>query len=61
MNRIDQKTGILFEQMRSQGIRIGTMDLRIACIGLANRLTILTRDRNHFAKVRGLQIEDGTV
>ena len=57
----DQQAGNIFDQMRSQGIRIGTMDLRIACIGVANSLTILTRDHKHFAKVPGLQIEDWTV
>lgn len=54
----DQHAGNLFDQMRLQGIRIGTMDLRIACIGLAGNLTILTRNRQHFAKVPGLHIED---
>lgn len=57
----DQQACNLFDQARSAHVRIGTMDLRIACIALANNLTLLTRNHNDFAKVVGLQIEDWTV
>ena len=57
----DQQASILFDQMRARRIRIGTMDLRIACTALANNLTILTRNHIDFAKVPGLQIEDWTI
>jgi tRNA(fMet)-specific endonuclease VapC len=57
----DHPAGILFDQMRSQGIRVGTMDLRIACIALANDLTVLTRNQKDFVKVPGLRIEDWTI
>jgi tRNA(fMet)-specific endonuclease VapC len=49
-----------FERLRNQRIRIPTMDLRIASIAIANRLTLLTRNTNDFSKVPGLQFDDRT-
>jgi tRNA(fMet)-specific endonuclease VapC len=51
----------IFDELRRKGIRIGTMDLRIASIGIANRMTVLTRNTVDFAKVPGLPIEDWTL
>lgn len=50
-----------FLDLRKRGIRIGTMDLRIACIGLETDSVVLTRNLVDFQKVPGLQIEDWTV
>lgn len=49
-----------FQRLRSQSIRIGTMDLRIASIAIANGLTLLTRNVVDFERVPGLKIEDWT-
>ncbi len=43
---------------RSQRIRIGTQDLRIASIAIAHGGTVLTRNRKDFEQVPGLTIED---
>ncbi|WP_254507633.1 type II toxin-antitoxin system VapC family toxin [Anatilimnocola floriformis] len=51
----------LFNFLRSQGVRIGTMDLRIASIALARNWTVLTRNTVDFAKVPNLKIEDWTI
>lgn len=48
------------EDLRSHGVRIGAMDLRIAAIALANGLVLLTRNSVDFARVPGLTIEDWT-
>jgi len=48
-------------RLRAQRIRVGTMDLRIASIALANKLTLLTRNVADFGKVPGLTTEDWTV
>ena len=50
----------LFTLLRSQKIRVGTQDLRIACIALANHATLLTRNRRDFERIPGLLFEDWT-
>jgi tRNA(fMet)-specific endonuclease VapC len=57
-NNIDQLAAEKFEQLRSQRVRIGTMDLRIASICLTRNLILLTRNRKDFQQVPGLQFED---
>lgn len=49
-----------FHQLRSQKVRIGTMDLRIASICLTQNLTLLTRNFRHFQQVPELLMEDWT-
>ncbi|MEX2316666.1 MAG: type II toxin-antitoxin system VapC family toxin [Pirellulales bacterium] len=49
-----------FRSLRQTGIRIGTMDLRIASIALCNDWTLLTRNRVDFESISGLRIEDWT-
>jgi tRNA(fMet)-specific endonuclease VapC len=51
----------VFEELRKQRIRVGTMDLRIAAIALANDMTVLTRNLVDFERVPGLTVEDWTV
>jgi tRNA(fMet)-specific endonuclease VapC len=50
-----------FTELRKQGIRIGTMDLRIACVALETDSVVLTRNLVDFEKVPGLRVEDWTV
>jgi tRNA(fMet)-specific endonuclease VapC len=47
-----------FGSLRRAKIGIGTMDLRIAAIALARRMTVVTRNAKDFSKVPGLNIED---
>ncbi|MBM4088536.1 MAG: type II toxin-antitoxin system VapC family toxin [Planctomycetes bacterium] len=47
-----------FESFKRAKIRIGTMDLKIASIALANQATLLTRNRNDYDRVPGLRTED---
>ncbi|MGH7199228.1 MAG: type II toxin-antitoxin system VapC family toxin [Planctomycetaceae bacterium] len=49
-----------FAALRSQRIRIGTMDLRIASIALEQNLTVLSRNLQDFGQVPGLNVEDWT-
>jgi tRNA(fMet)-specific endonuclease VapC len=51
----------VFEELRKQRIRVGTMDLRIAAIALANNMTVLTRNLVDFERVPSLTVEDWTV
>jgi tRNA(fMet)-specific endonuclease VapC len=48
----------LFNDFRKSGIKIATMDLKMACIALANDVLFLTANRRDFGKVRGLRFEN---
>ena len=54
----DAEAADLFLKFRRQGIRIGTMDLKIACIALAHDTILLTRNTRDFAQVPGLRFEN---
>ena len=55
---LDHESAEMFLDFRRQGIRIGSMDLKIACIVLAHEATLLTRNAADFSKVPGLRFED---
>ena len=48
----------VYESLRKAGVRVGTMDMKIASIALANNATLLTRNTNDFNRIPGLNIED---
>jgi tRNA(fMet)-specific endonuclease VapC len=50
----------VFDKLRTQKIRISTMDLRIAAISLSRNLVLLTRNIKDFNRVPGLVIENWT-
>jgi tRNA(fMet)-specific endonuclease VapC len=54
----DAKSADLFLNLRRQGLRLGSLDLRIACIVLAQGATLLTRNAADFAKVPELRFEN---
>ncbi len=56
----DARAAPEYERLRQAKIRIGTMDLKIAAIALANNALLLTRNVSHFSKVPNLRFEDGT-
>ncbi|MGI0494959.1 type II toxin-antitoxin system tRNA(fMet)-specific endonuclease VapC [Alkalinema pantanalense CENA528] len=45
-------------QLANLGTPIGTCDLQIAAIALANDLTLVTHNTQEFSRVEGLQMED---
>ena len=57
----DEKAAAVFREFKSQKIRVGTMDLKIAAIAIANNATLLSRNLKDFGKIPGLKIEDWTV
>lgn len=55
---LDQTEADEFEKLRQQKIRIGSMDMKIAAIALANNALLLTANTRHFGLVPNLRIED---
>ena len=56
----DEVAATEFQRLKQLRIRIGTMDLKIAAIALANQAILLTKNAIDFGKVPGLQIEDAS-
>jgi tRNA(fMet)-specific endonuclease VapC len=52
----DARSAEFFSDLRRQGVRIGSMDLKIACIALTHGAILLTRNSSDFAQVPGLHI-----
>jgi tRNA(fMet)-specific endonuclease VapC len=50
-----------FQQLLALKLRIGTQDLKIASVALANNLTVLTRNRRDFGRIPGLVLDDRSV
>lgn len=48
--------GRIYTQLKMKGDLIGTHDILIAGVCLANRLPLYTRNISHFSKVKGLEI-----
>ena len=57
----DAKAVDIFDKLRGQGVRVSTMDLRIAAIAMSCNLVLLTRNVHDFNKVPGLVTEDWTI
>lgn len=51
----------VYQELKAQHIRVGTQDLRIASITLAHNGILLTRNRQDFEKIPGLNIEDWSI
>lgn len=50
----------IFDDLKSQKVRVATMDLRIASITVANQMTLLTRNSVDFERIPNVSIEDWT-
>lgn len=54
----DQSCENRYQELLSLRLRVGTSDLKIAAIALANNLILVTRNRRDFERVPALRIED---
>lgn len=54
----DDRAADLFRQLRSQRVRIGTMDLKIAATTLFHGALLLSANLRDFQQVPNLQVED---
>jgi tRNA(fMet)-specific endonuclease VapC len=54
----DEQAQTIFRRLRTQGIRIGTQDLRIAAITLSQGATLMTHNVRDFATISSLNLAD---
>lgn len=47
-----------FATLKAAKTRVGTMDLKIACIAIANNATLLSRNLRDYQRVPGLRVVD---
>jgi tRNA(fMet)-specific endonuclease VapC len=56
----EETAAVEYQRLKKLKIRIGTMDLKIAAIALANEATLWSRNLRHFARVPKLKLLDVT-
>ena len=54
----DADAARVFHRLKDEGVRIGTMDLKIASICITRDMTLLSRNLVDFEKVTGLRVEN---
>jgi tRNA(fMet)-specific endonuclease VapC len=59
--RFDEMAADKFQELRRQGVRISSTDLKIASIALVNNATLLSANLRDFDKVPGLVVENWLV
>jgi len=57
----DENAAVEFARLKKEKLRVGTMDLKIAAIALAQNATLLSRNRRDFGRITGLKLEDWTI
>jgi tRNA(fMet)-specific endonuclease VapC len=60
LRAFDEQAATEFQRLRKLGLRLGTMDLKIAAIALANDATLLSRNVRDFSQIPGLKLGDWT-
>ncbi len=56
----DEKAVEVFQKLKSSKTRVGTMDLKIAAIAIANDAILVSRNLSDFAQIPGLTVNDWT-
>lgn len=56
----DEQAAEEFQRLKKLHPRLGTMDLKIASVALANQAVLLTRNSSDFGRITSLSIEDWT-
>jgi tRNA(fMet)-specific endonuclease VapC len=57
----DTSAATVFDGLKTQRVRVATMDLRIASIAISRNLVLLTRNNRDFSQVPGLVTQNWTV
>lgn len=58
--QFDENAGKVFQNLKNQKIRIGTMDLKIASIVISNNALLVSRNLSDFEQIPNLRVEDWT-
>mgnify|MGYP001566890442 CR=1 FL=1 len=56
--RFGERAAVEFQRLRSQRIRIATLDLKIASIALVHGATLVSRNLGDFGMIPGLRVEN---
>ncbi|HVS70581.1 MAG TPA: type II toxin-antitoxin system VapC family toxin [Phycisphaerae bacterium] len=56
--RFNEGAAVAFQRLQGEKLRLGTMDLRIAAIVLANDATLWSRNLRDFERIPGLRVAD---
>ncbi len=56
----DEKAADVFQQLKSQKIRVGTMDLKIAAIAISNSAILISRNLSDYEQIPNLTVHDWT-
>ena len=56
----DEKATADFQEFKSQKIRVGTMDLKIAAIAVSQNAILVSRNSSDFMQIPNLLVEDWT-
>ena len=56
----DEKAADVFQQLKSQKIRVGTMDLKIAAIAVSNNAILVSRNLSDYEQIPNLTVHDWT-
>ncbi len=56
----DEKSAKVFQQLKSNKIRVGSMDLKIASIAISRKAILVSRNLKDFQQVPDLTVQDWT-
>lgn len=54
----DQKAAEVYDELNLKKLRVGSMDLRMASIAIANQMTLITQNTVDFERIPGLLLQD---
>jgi len=56
----DEKAAAVFREFKSQKIRVGTMDLKIAAIAVSNNAILVSKNLSDYEQIPNLTVHDWT-
>ncbi len=56
--QFDEKAGKVFQELKRNKIRVGTMDLKIASICISQKALLISRNLSDYDQIPNLRVED---